>query len=129
MALEPVNTPSAPAAIGPYSPAVRAGEWIVLSGQIPLDPKTGTLVCGDIETQTRQVMTNIAAILGDCGATLHDVAKTTIFVTDLDDFPTVNAAYADALGDHRPARATVQVAALPAGAGVEIEVWAYNPET
>jgi 2-iminobutanoate/2-iminopropanoate deaminase len=127
MTVEPVKTPSAPAAIGPYSPAVRAGEWIVLSGQVPLDPATGTLVDGDIEAQTRQVMTNIAAILGDCGARLHDVAKATIFVTDLGDFPTVNAVYADALGEHRPARATVQVAALPAGAGVEIEVWAYKP--
>ncbi len=127
MTVEPVKTPGAPAAIGPYSPAVRAGEWIVLSGQIPLDPAIGTLVDGDIEAQTRQVMNNIVAILGDCGATLHDVAKATIFVTDLGDFPTVNAVYADALGDHRPARATVQVAALPAGAGVEIEVWAYKP--
>jgi 2-iminobutanoate/2-iminopropanoate deaminase len=106
---------------------VRAGDWIVLAGQVGLDPKTSTLV-GGVEAQARQVLANIDAVLSDCGATLRDVAKTTVFVTDIAEFGTVNAAYAEAFGDHRPARSTVQVAALPAGAEVEIEVWAYCPQ-
>ncbi len=114
--------------MGPYSHAVRAGEWIILSGQLGLDPKSGDLADG-AEAQTRQALTNIAAILGDCGASLTDVAKSLVFVTDLAEFATVNAVYAEAFGSHRPARSTVQVAALPAGAQVEIEVWAYAPGT
>ena len=127
MAVEPVSTPSAPPALGPYSPAVRAGDWIVLSGQVGLDPSTGALVEGGAAAQPRQALANIAAILGDCGATLRDVAKSLVFVTDLGQFATVNAAYGEAFGDHRPARSTVQVAALPAGAVVEIEVWVHRP--
>ena len=123
----PVPTPNAPPVAGPYSPAVRAGDWIVLAGQVGLDPKTSGLVDG-VEAQARQVFANIEAVLGDCGATLRDVAKATVFVTDIAQFGTVNAVYADAFGDHRPARSTVQVAALPAGAEVEIEVWAYCPQ-
>ena len=126
MPVEPVPTPSAPPVAGPYSPAVRAGDWIVLAGQVGLDPQTSALVEG-VEAQARQVLANIVAVLGDCGATLRDVAKTTVFVTDIGEFGTVNAVYAEAFGDHRPARSTVQVAALPAGAEVEIEVWAYCP--
>jgi 2-iminobutanoate/2-iminopropanoate deaminase len=126
VAVEPLSTPSAPAAVGPYSPAVRAGDWVILSGQLGLDPATGTLVDG-VDAQARQALANIAAVLGDCGAALGDVAKTLVFVTDLGDFATVNAVYAEAFGAHRPARSTVQVAALPAGAQVEIEVWAYRP--
>jgi 2-iminobutanoate/2-iminopropanoate deaminase len=125
VAVEPLTTPHAPGAIGPYSPAVRAGEWIILSGQLGLDPKTGSLVSG-VEAQARQAFVNIAAILGDCGASLADVAKSLVFVTDLAQFATVNAVYADAFGSHKPARSTVQVAALPAGAEVEIEVWAHT---
>jgi 2-iminobutanoate/2-iminopropanoate deaminase len=105
---------------------VRAGDWLVLAGQVGLDPKTGKIVDG-VEAQARQVLANIKAVLGDCGATMNDVAKATVFVTDIGQFATVNAAYADAFGDHKPARSTVQVAALPAGAEVEIEVWAYVP--
>ncbi|HEX4490754.1 MAG TPA: Rid family detoxifying hydrolase [Acidimicrobiia bacterium] len=126
MTVESLSTPSAPAAVGPYSPAVRAGDWVVLSGQVGLDPASGKLADG-VEAQARQVLANIAAVLADCGATLTDVAKSTVFVTDLGDFATVNAVYADAFGEHRPARSTVQVAALPAGARVEIEVWAHRP--
>jgi 2-iminobutanoate/2-iminopropanoate deaminase len=122
--VEPVPTPSAPPVAGPYSPAVRAGEWLVLAGQVGLDPQAGTLADG-VEAQARQVLANITAVLGDCGATLRDVAKTTVFVADMADFATVNAVYADAFGEHRPARTTIQAAALPAGALVEIEVWAY----
>jgi 2-iminobutanoate/2-iminopropanoate deaminase len=126
MPVEPVPTPNAPPVAGPYSPAVRAGDWLVLAGQVGLDPQTGKLA-GGVEAQARQVFANLTAVLGDCGATLNDVAKATVFVTNIGDFATVNAVYADAFGDHRPARSTVQVAALPAGAEVEIEVWAYRP--
>jgi 2-iminobutanoate/2-iminopropanoate deaminase len=127
MPIEPVPTPSAPPVAGPYSPAVRAGDWLVLAGQVGLDPAAGAIVAGGVEAQARQVMANIAAVLGDCGAALTDIAKTTIFVTDIAQFATVNAVYAAALGEHRPARSTVQVAALPGGAEVEIEAWAYLP--
>jgi len=127
MPVVPVPTPSAPAVAGPYSPAVRAGDWLVLAGQVGLDPATGGIVDGGAAAQARQVLTNIAAILGDCGASISDVAKTTVFVTDIGEFAAVNAVYAEAFGDHRPARSTVQVAALPAGAQVEIEVWAHVP--
>ena len=126
MPIESVPTPSAPTAAGPYSPAVRAGDWLVLAGQVGLVPVTGKLADG-VDAQARQVLANIAAVLGDCGASMTDVAKATVFVTDIGEFATVNSAYADAFGDHKPARSTVQVAALPAGAQVEIEVWAYLP--
>ena len=125
MTVEPLATPSAPPALGPYSPAVRAGDWVVLSGQFPLDPSTGTFVGGGIEDQARRVLDNIAAILDDCGLTMRDVAKSLIFLVDLADFAAVNDVYAAAFGDHRPARSTVQVAALPANARLEVEVWAY----
>ena len=127
MPVESVPTPSAPPAAGPYSPAVRAGDWLVLAGQVGRDPATGRMVEGGVEAQARQVLANIAAVLGDCGAALSDVAKTTVFVTDISTFPAVNGIYAEAFGDHRPARSTVQVAALPAGAQVEIEAWAHVP--
>ncbi|MDQ1520041.1 MAG: 2-iminobutanoate/2-iminopropanoate deaminase [Actinomycetota bacterium] len=125
MPVTPVPTPSAPPAAGPYSPAVRAGDWLSLAGQVGLDPARGRIVDGGVEEQARQVLANIAAILGDAGASLGDVAKTTIFVTDIGFFANVNNVYAEAFGDHRPARSTVEVGALPAGAAVEIEAWAY----
>jgi 2-iminobutanoate/2-iminopropanoate deaminase len=109
---------------GPYSPAVRAGDWIVMAGQIGIDA-TGTMADG-VEAQTRQILANIAAVLGDAGASWADVAKSTIFLTDLGNFQTVNALYAEAIGSHRPARSTVGVAALPAGAVVEIECWVHK---
>jgi 2-iminobutanoate/2-iminopropanoate deaminase len=124
---QPVPTPSAPPVAGPYSSAVRAGDWFVLAGQVPIDPSTGKLVEGDAAAQCRQVLANVTAVLADCGATLHDVAKTTVFVTDLADFAAMNEVYAAAFGDHKPARSTVQVAALPIGARIEIEVWAHRP--
>ena len=126
MPVESVPTPSAPPAAGPYSPAVRAGDWLVLAGPGRSRSRDAArMVAGGVEAQARQVLANIAAVLGDCGAQLTDVAKTTVFVTDIAQFATVNAVYAEAFGDHRPARSTVQVAALPGGAEVEIEVWAY----
>jgi 2-iminobutanoate/2-iminopropanoate deaminase len=122
----PQDTPHAPPVGGPYSPAVRAGDWLVLAGQIGLEPTTGRLADG-VAAQARQVLANLSAVLADCGAALTDVAKTTVFVVDMGDFATVNEVYADVFGDHRPARSTVQVAALPAGALVEIEAWAHRP--
>lgn len=123
-----LSTPSAPPVAGPYSPAVRAGDWIVLAGQVALDPATARFVEGDAAVQCRRVLDNIAAVLADCGASLADVAKTTVFVTDLGDFLAMNDVYAEAFGDHKPARSTVQVAALPGGAVVEIEAWVYLPK-
>ena len=101
------------------------GDWLVLAGQVGLDPATGTMVEGGVEAQARRVLANIEAVLADCGASIIDVAKTTVFVTSMGDFAVVNAVYAEAFGDHKPARSTVEVAALPAGALVEIEAWAY----
>lgn len=127
MPAEPVQTPSAPASAGPYSPAVRAGDWLALAGQVGIDPATGKLADGGVAEQTRQALANVAAVLGDCGASLGDVAKTTVFLVDMGDFPVMNEVYADAFAEHRPARSTVAVAALPLGARVEVEVWAYAP--
>jgi len=125
--VEPVFTPSAPPVAGPYSPAVRAGDFVVLAGQVGIGAD-GKVVGGGIGAETRQVLANIRAVLGDCGASWADVARATIFLTDLGNFATVNALYEGAIGAHRPARTTVGVAALPAGAQVEIECWAYLPE-
>jgi 2-iminobutanoate/2-iminopropanoate deaminase len=127
MPVEPVSTPSAPASAGPYSPAVRAGDWLALAGQVGIDPATGKLADSGVAAQTRQALANVAAVLGDCGASLGDVAKTTVFLVDMGDFPVMNEVYADAFAGHRPARSTVAVAALPLGARVEVEVWAYMP--
>jgi len=127
MPVEPVPTPSAPASAGPYSPAVRAGDWLALAGQVGIDPASGKLAEGGVADQTRQAMANVAAVLGDCGASLGDVAKTTVFLVDMGDFPVMNEVYAVAFAGHRPARSTVAVAALPLGARVEVEVWAYVP--
>jgi 2-iminobutanoate/2-iminopropanoate deaminase len=118
-----VSTSDAPAAIGPYSQAVRARGLLFCSGQIPLDPKTGEMVSGDIEAQTRQVMKNIEGVLTAAGTGFARIVKTTIFLTDLGDFAKVNAIYGSHFeGISPPARSTVQVAALPRAAKVEIEV-------
>ena len=125
--VEPVPTPSAPRAAGPYSPAVRAGDWLVLAGQVGLDPATGALVPGGVEAEARQALANIGAVLADCGTDWGHVAKVGIFLTDLGRFGAVNALYQEAVGGHRPARTTVGVAALPAGASIEIECWVHHP--
>jgi 2-iminobutanoate/2-iminopropanoate deaminase len=117
-----ISTKDAPAAIGPYSQALRSGGFVFCSGQIPLDPKTGEIVSGDIKAQTRRVMDNIAAVLKAEGLTFQNVVKTTIFLTDLGDFQNVNEIYGSYFKNDPPARSTVQVAALPRGANVEIEV-------
>jgi 2-iminobutanoate/2-iminopropanoate deaminase len=127
VAVEPIPTPSAPPVAGPYSPAVRAGDFLVLAGQVGLGTD-GTLVEGGIEAETRQVLANVEAVLADCGVTWADVARTGIFLTDLGNFASVNALYEGAIGDHRPARSTIGVAALPAGAAVEIECLVYDPQ-
>jgi 2-iminobutanoate/2-iminopropanoate deaminase len=117
-----IQTPRAPAAVGPYSQAVIDGDRVFLSGQIPLDPATGKLVEGDIATQTRRVLDNVKAVLEAAGSSLAQVCKTTVFVTDLKHFAELNRTYAEYFTAAPPARSTVQVAALPLGAQVEIEV-------
>jgi 2-iminobutanoate/2-iminopropanoate deaminase len=117
-----ISTSEAPAAIGPYSQAVRSGNFLFCSGQIPLDPKSGQIVSGDIATQTRRVLDNIGAVLKAEGLTFENIVKTTIFLTDLGDFQTVNETYGSYFKQQPPARSTVQVSALPKGAKVEIEV-------
>ena len=112
----------APAAIGPYSQAVETGGWLFTSGQVGLDPATGELVPGGFEAQATQVFANLHAVLASAGCTFADVVKATVYVTDLADFPRLNALYAQAMGEHRPARSTVQAAALPKGALVEIDL-------
>jgi 2-iminobutanoate/2-iminopropanoate deaminase len=119
---EIISTNEAPAAIGPYSQAVRTGRFLFCSGQIPLDPKSGEIVSGDIKAQTRRVMDNVAAVLKAEGLSFDNIVKTTIFLTDLADFQTVNEIYGSYFKQNPPARSTVQVAALPRGANVEIEV-------
>jgi 2-iminobutanoate/2-iminopropanoate deaminase len=121
---QPISSADAPKAIGPYSQAVAApaaGRLVFLSGQIPLDPRTGELVKGTIEEETRRVMENLEAVLRAAGGGFEQVVKTTIFLTDLGDFTKVNEVYGGYLGPVPPARATVQVAALPRGARVEID--------
>jgi len=116
-----VLTGEAPAAIGPYSQAVSSGGFLFCSGQIPLDPATGKMVEGGIEAQTERVLKNLEAVLSAGGSTLASVVKTTVYLADLADFPAMNAVYGKFFGQAPPARATVQVAKLPAGARVEID--------
>ena len=117
-----VTTPSAPPAIGPYSQAIRAGGLLFVSGQIPLDPKTGTLVEGDLATQTHRVFQNLEAILAAAGATFDNVVRTTVYLADMNDFPTMNEVYGTYFTSPAPARATVQAARLPKDARVEIDL-------
>ncbi|HKO56439.1 MAG TPA: RidA family protein [Thermoanaerobaculia bacterium] len=118
-----IATSDAPKAIGPYSQAVRvAGGVLYTSGQVALDPATGELVSGDFAAQTRRVFENLKAVLKQGGADFSKVVKATVFVTDLANFQTLNAIYAEYMGDHKPARTTVQVSGLPKGAMVEIDL-------
>ncbi len=118
---EQIETEQAPRPIGPYSQAVRAGGFIFVSGQIPIDPATGLITGHDAAGQTRQVMANVAAILEAAGSNLGRIVKTTIYLTDLDDFTETNRVYSECMGDAKPARATVQVSRLPRDVRVEIE--------
>lgn len=113
-------------ALGPYTPVVRAGDWIIVSGQLGV--VDGALVAGGVRAQTEQAVANLVAQLASVGATLADVKKTLCFLTDMDDFATFNEAYVRGFGDARPARSTIGVAALPFKASVEIEAWAFKPE-
>lgn len=123
------HTDSAPKAIGPYSQAVSVDGWLYTSGQVALDPATGEIVAGGFEAQARQVLENLRQVLASAGCSFRDVVKATVYVADLADFPKLNALYGEAMGDHRPARSTVQVAGLPKGALVEIDLVAKIPET
>ena len=116
------HTDKAPEAIGPYSQSVEVDGWLYTSGQVGIDPATGELVPGGFEPQARQVLKNLRAVLASAGCTFANVVKATVFVADLADFPLLNTLYAEAMGDHRPARSTVQVAALPKNALVEIDL-------
>jgi 2-iminobutanoate/2-iminopropanoate deaminase len=122
--IEPIQTDAAPAAIGPYSQGIRCGDFLFLSGQIPLTPG-GELVTGDAATQARQVFRNIEQVLKAGGATLRQVVKATVFLASMDDFQAVNGVYAEAFGEHRPARSAIAVKQLPRDALVEIEVIAF----
>ena len=122
---EPLSTPNAPAAIGPYSQAIRAGDFLFVSGQIPLDPSTGTLIQGDIAEQTHRVLRNLAAILEAAGASFHHVVKTTVYLADMSEFAAMNEIYGTYFPAPAPARATVQAARLPRDVRVEIDLIAY----
>ena len=125
MSTRTVSSDAAPAAIGPYSQAIIAGGFLFTAGQIPLDPVTKQVVEGDIVPQTQRVMQNLQAVLAAAGASWKDVVKTTVFLQDMADFPRMNEVYAAIMGDARPARSTVQVAGLPRGVLVEIELVAH----
>ena len=113
-----VNTDQAPAAIGPYSQALKVGEMVFVSGQIPIDPATGDIVQGDIKAQTRQVLTNLNAVLAAAGSSLERTVKTTVYITNMDEFSQVNEVYSEFFKDQPPARACVE---LPKGVAVEID--------
>jgi 2-iminobutanoate/2-iminopropanoate deaminase len=121
MKTQSIHSEDAPRAQGPYSQAIVAGDLVFCAGQIPLDPATGALVEGDIAVQTGRVLDNLAAVLAAAGSDLAHIAKTTVFLADINDFAAMNEAYALRFGAHRPARSTFQVAALPRGARIEIE--------
>jgi len=121
MDLRIIATDAAPKAIGPYAQAIVAGDLVFCSGQIPLDPKSGEVVTGDVKVQAARVLDNLAAVLDGAGSGLDRVLKTTVFLCDMADFPAMNEVYAQRFGAHRPARSTVQIGALPRGARIEIE--------
>jgi 2-iminobutanoate/2-iminopropanoate deaminase len=122
-----ISTAEAPTAVGPYSQAIAAGPFVFCSGQIPLEPETGTLIDGDVSSQTGRVLQNLAAVLHAQGLGMEHVVKTTVFMTDLANFGEMNSAYAKYFPTDPPARSTIQVAALPKGANVEIEAIALKP--
>ncbi|MBA2457996.1 MAG: RidA family protein [Gemmatimonadales bacterium] len=121
MEIAALSTPGAPRAIGPYSQGIRAGGFLFTAGQVGFDPASGELVDGGIAQQTARVLENLRAILDAAGSSFSQVVKTTVFLVDMADFAAMNEVYAGAFGEHRPARSTVAVAALPRGARVEIE--------
>ena len=122
MAKEIIHTDHAPAAVGPYSQGVKVGNLLFTAGQVPLDPATGKLVAGDIAAQTEQVMKNLQAVLAAAGTNFDNVVKSTVFLVDINDFAAMNGVYGRYVGELPPARSAFQVAALPLGASVEIEM-------
>jgi 2-iminobutanoate/2-iminopropanoate deaminase len=122
----PISSSGAPAAIGPYSPAVKAGPFLFVSGQIPIDPATGAMVGPDVGAQTRRVCENLGALLAAAGLSLADVVRTTVFLADMNDFAAMNAVYAEFFAAPCPARSTVEVARLPKDARVEIDAIALS---
>ncbi len=122
MKLEAIFTENAPEAVGPYSQAIKAGKTIYVPGQLPIDPETGKHINETIEKETRQSLENAKAILFEAGATLDDVVKVTVFIQNMDDFPRINEVYSQYFTSHKPARACVEVARLPLGVNVEIEM-------
>ena len=124
---KPIATEAAPAAIGPYSQGMLCGNLLIISGQLPIDPASGELVSGSIEEKTHRVIQNIRAIAEAAGGGLQDVVKTTVFLKDMNDFGTMNTVFAEYFQDTPPARAAIQVAALPKGADIEIEAIALMP--
>jgi 2-iminobutanoate/2-iminopropanoate deaminase len=120
--VQAISAPTAPAAVGPYSQALVAGDWLFLSGQIPLDPVTGHMIPGEIGDLTRRVLENIRAVLDAGGSSFSKVVKTTIYLVDMADFPAMNEVYATYFQEPLPARSTIQAAALPRGARIEIDV-------
>ena len=129
MVKQAVSSPGAPTAIGPYSPAVRTGQLLFVSGQVPIDPTTGNLVDGDITAMTRRVLDNVGALLKAGGLTFADVVRTTVFLADMNDFASVNDVYGTYFPQPYPARATVQVSRLPKDSRVEIDVIASYERT
>jgi 2-iminobutanoate/2-iminopropanoate deaminase len=125
--LKPIHSDAAPAAIGPYSQAMVVDGWVFCSGQIPLDPETMEPVDGDIQAKTDRVLRNLAAVLEAAGTSLSRVVKTTVFLSDMNDFAAMNEVYARHFGEHRPARAAVAAARLPKGVDIEIECVARLP--
>lgn len=121
-ARQAISAPDAPAAIGPYSPAIRAGNLLFVSGQVPIDPASGAMIDGDISAQTEQVMRNLTALLRAAGAGFEHVVRTTVFLSDMNEFAAMNAVYGKYVVDPPPARATVQVARLPKDVKVEIDL-------
>ena len=125
--IERINPPGVPAPRGPYSPAVRAGDFIFVSGQVPVNPATGEMVKADVGTETRQVLNNIKSILESCGATMADVVRCGVFLLDGQDFAAMNAVYTEFFGDVKPARATVVAGFAATGMRVEIDAIVYKP--
>ncbi|BAA29948.1 137aa long hypothetical protein [Pyrococcus horikoshii OT3] len=123
---EVIFTENAPKPIGPYSQAIKAGNFLFIAGQIPIDPKTGEIVKGDIKDQTRQVLENIKAILEAAGYSLNDVIKVTVYLKDMNDFAKMNEVYAEYFGESKPARVAVEVSRLPKDVLIEIEAIAYK---
>lgn len=122
MKSEVIFTKNAPAAVGPYSQAIKIGDMVFCSGQIPLVPETGEVVEGDVRAQATQSLENVKAVLTEVGATFNNVVKTTVFIKDMNDFGAINEVYAQYFGDHKPARSCVEVARLPKDVLVEVEV-------